>query len=34
MATDSNMNDLLTYTLSGPDMALFEITNDTAAVRR
>ena len=29
MATDPNTSDLLTYTLSGPDMALFEITNDT-----
>ena len=27
-ATDSNTIDLLTYTLSGPDMALFKITSD------
>ena len=31
MATDPNPSDLLTYTLSGPDMALFKITNDTDA---
>ena len=31
MATDPNPSDLLTYTLSGPDMALFKITNDTGA---
>ena len=29
MATDANTNDLLTYTLSGNDRALFEITSDT-----
>ena len=29
MATDLNDSDLLTYNLSGPDMALFKITNDS-----
>ena len=29
MAEDLNGEDLLTYTLSGPDMALFKITSDT-----
>ena len=28
MATDPNTSDLLTYTLGGPDAALFEITDD------
>ena len=28
MATDPNPTDLLTYTLSGPDRALFKITSD------
>ena len=30
MATDPNPSDLLTYTLSGSDAALFSITQDTA----
>ena len=30
-ATDPNDSDLLTYTLSGPDRALFKITSDTDA---
>ena len=29
MATDPNPSDLLTYTLSGSDAALFKITSDT-----
>ena len=29
MATDPNTDDLLTYTLSGPDAALFSIKHDT-----
>ena len=31
LATDSNDSDLLTYTLSGPDRALFKIKSDTGA---
>ena len=30
MATDPNISDLLTYTLSGSDAALFKITHDTS----
>ena len=33
MATDPNTSDLLTYTLSGSDAALFKITSDTGTDR-
>ena len=34
MATDPNGDDLLTYTLGGPDVSLFKITDDTTDTTR